>query len=261
MPYRRYRKKRTLRKKPVKRYRTRGRLIRSPWGSKFGSLAANKAGIYWFKRTITVDGETGWSPDGTNLYNQNNYVMYSTGPAPTAGNQYVGSFGYYFAVNSLPGVSDFSSLFDAYQICKVVLKIFPQCTVSEASPAGTAYGTMAPIFHYAIDHDGANRPTSSEVGIQTLQQYASYKRRILANGGKPISIVIKPRPQIFANSGGSASGGVELKPRNQWLDWASPSIEHFGLIGCFEAIATDGNQRQYPMRIESTYYFKCKGPR
>lgn len=262
-----------MKTKTFKRFRTKAkRFLRKRRATyrKSGVLKQVTAGIHFFKRSVNWAGENTvatniiFSNGGSTLVFNSNRLDYSGGAAAGGTTQY-SSMTYKFNVSNLPNLSEFTALFDAYKIRKVVLKMYPYQTVAGGAPANAAaasYPDFSPIMHYVIDHDDNTTPNASETGIQTLQQYPNYHRVKLTDGKRgPITIVIKPRFQMSAGvSGGGSVIGIEGK-RSAWLDMADTTIDHYGLKAVFEGIPPTNFAAYCPIRCETTYYLMFKGVR
>lgn len=261
MPRRMVRRRTTRRRKFPRRAIARRRFARLR-----PSLITS--GVHYFKRTVNnaLENTTNLIVDGvfnkvqtSSLYHYNN--------ANAAGNLLFGWLTLSFSLANLPNLSEFTSLFDSYQIRKVVVSIIPyqsEAQVSQEQLAAGAvnWGDFSPIVHYAIDHDQVPPVTSNESGVAVLQQYVSYKkRRLISPGGKGFRIVIKPRCATgVTNAAGTVVTGAETR-RSQWLDLAQTGIPHYGLGMVFESISPSTTNFAVPFRMETTYYLKFKSPR
>lgn len=257
MPFKKtFRRRRPkIAKRPFKRRAFKKAVIPS-------AVKAGRAGVHYFKRTLNTYDETGkFSVDGTVLSKGvGNSIFYVSNTAAAGLGLSYGTFVYEMSLNNIPNVTEFSNLFDQYKIHKVVLKIVSYQTSSTVAPSdGTVGGLTGGFFHYAIDHDDVSVPAASEVGVNTLRQYPSYKkRRIVQN--RPTVIVIRPKVQttMLGNLGGDAYGPAR---RNPWIDMGYLTVPHFGLKGVVEMFNPNDNVSIIPLYIETTYYFSCKGIR
>lgn len=224
----------------------------------------NKWGIHYFTRTVSCSDEAA----GSNLTFTNGGITQTTtgsmvilsvaGGAATAS---YGSFGWQFNIANVPSATDFTNLFDHYQLRKVVIKCIPYSTDSATTVAGAPNGNPAisGFLHYCIDKDDVTHPAASDSGVDTLRQRPNYKcRRIVGQRG--FNIVIKPRTaqEIFRSA---VTTGYGQGPRNQWLDIAFGDLPHYGLIGVFESIQPNAGAAIIYLRMEVTYYIKTKGVR
>ncbi|AQR57903.1 capsid [Molossus molossus circovirus 4] len=264
MPFKR--KYRRLRR-PAKKRRV---ITRPRYRTLARGMTANKAGIYWFKRTLNASAEngTGISVDGTGIL-QTADMFYMRCNNTAAGSAVFGTMTYQFSLQNIPNISEFTSLFDSYQIRKVVINIIPYNNTVQAAQAtnvGVAaayWPDFSPIMHYVIDHDGVPPVSANEAGINGFQQYASYKRRRFTGiGPKGLSVVIKPRAKLLAGNAALTTVGGTIAGRNQWQDCAENNLPHFGfgmiLEGISPGTAGAGTIFEVPFRMETTYYLKFK---
>lgn len=101
-------------KKRIYRRRRRFQLYKQP----------NKLGLHWFKRTVNSIADVGFQVDGTMAIKGTNHLELSNTMA-AVGTTVYGNMSYIFSIQNLPQVSEFTNLFDDYQIRKIVFKIIP----------------------------------------------------------------------------------------------------------------------------------------
>jgi hypothetical protein len=150
-------------------------------------------------------------------------------------------------LSSLPGVTDFTTLYDQYMIKKVVFKLIPRG--SEVPFATTT--NLGFNIHSALDYDDSNVPT----GPNDLLQYQSYK---MTPAHRILTRVWTPRTNagVINNSGTL----VAAQPKAyQWLDIAQTNIPHFGLKMYIDA--TNTSSQVMPFDAVITYYVSFKGVR
>jgi hypothetical protein len=138
-------------------------------------------------------------------------------------------------LSSLPGSSEFTALFDQYRILEVSYSFIPYFT-EVPSTAGTVPG----IFGSAIDYDDAN----FVLGLSDLQQYDSYQR---INAVKSLTRVVRPRSAVAMYSGAFTSFGNVY---GQWIDSASPSVQHYGLKTVLHGSTFAANTAIYELEIQ-----------
>lgn len=159
-------------------------------------------------------------------------------------------YGLKFQLDDLPNYTEFSSLFDNYQIMCVVLKLLP---VQNQMNTGLSGAVEVPTIGYCWDYDDATTPTS----MDQLRQYATYKEQ-LAN--KPVTIKVYPKVALVTYQGGVSNGYLRPSAKLQKMfriDCANPSVQHFGIkIGIPNTGAPD-NTITYD--IHATYYMKFTG--
>jgi len=129
------------------------------------------------------------------------------------------SFGaQFFQLSFLPNYTEFTNLFDAYQITKVVIKLIPGATVIEGSIASSSGGFDAGAFMYFTDTDDVSTPT-------TMNEF--YERqgvKIRYGASRMFNITLRPRAQLSLDGG---FGPVNFG-KNQWINTANPSVDHYG---------------------------------
>lgn len=127
-------------------------------------------------------------------------------------------FGFNFQLANCSQVSTFGDLFDQYRINKVVIKLMPRAQTTHAN--GTAIGTTPSYMYHVCDYDDANVPA-------TLNEILEYEncRTVSTCDGKVHTITLKPHIALAAFSGAFTS---YANARNQWLDCASTTIQHYG---------------------------------
>lgn len=153
---------------------------------------------------------------------------------------------YAISIGNMPNVTEFSSLFDAYRINKVVFKFIPSYNTYYTGTT-LAAGTSLPKILTALDFDDATAPTAAD----ELFQYDTLR---IHTGDKRFSR--KFTPFCAPDIGASNSSGVKSK---QWIDWAFTNIPHYGL-----KIFMEGNAAtaiQYSLNVYRTIYFSCRGIR
>ena len=159
-------------------------------------------------------------------------------------------------LSDIPSYLEFTALFDAYRINKVVLKITPFCTSSTTQSTAANLGQVSCLLHSVVDRDDATLPTASSTGINELREYPAMKTtNMYANGGRAIKIKYVPRIAMAAYSGAFTS--YARSKANQWLDCNSTTIQNYGIKGVFETIGNGTIQNMY-FQIEAKYYLSFK---
>lgn len=162
---------------------------------------------------------------------------------PVAGSTTTDTFGaFVFNLGDVPSFSEFSSLYDQYQITGVKLWFVPRLT--EVTGTTTTTGN----FWYWPDFDDATLVTSMAQVFQI--QGVKFRQ---ANG-RPFSIFLRPKPidGVYTGTGTFRASA----PRTAWIDTASTDIPHFGIkwgltIGSY----ING------LDVYGKYYLKFKGVR
>lgn len=141
-------------------------------------------------------------------------AQYSLAPSAAA----VGGV-FLFSLASLSGVSDFTTLYDQYQIKACKISLIPRYT--EASASGSLIGNM----WSCLDYDDSSAPLS----IDTVLQYQNVKRTRM---NQIHSRYFKPCVNNAIIQSGST---VTSSPKsNVWIDVANTAVEHRGVKFWFE---------------------------
>lgn len=152
-----------------------------------------------------------------------------------------------FKLDDVPGLSDFTSLFDYYKITGVQLK-FTTYLDPNSQAAGNAY---YPKMYSTIDLDDDSAPLSSD----DLRQRQSCKIRWLAPN-RSYNFFLRPRYLKNVYISGVANG-YELG-RNQWLDLSNTNVPHYGFKYVIENLNPDLSQA---VQVEACYYLAFRGVR
>jgi len=155
---------------------------------------------------------------------------------------YYGTATYKFHMEDLPAISDYSNMYDRYQVNKVTLYILSLSSQAVSNPTGvvTAYtGTSSAFLHYVVDHDDTTMPAASDVGLDVFRQIKGYRCKRLINGKvNKISFVPKYLSEIYRS--GVTPGYATSK--STWLSSSDLDIPGFGLKFIFESIGTGTEQ-------------------
>lgn len=121
-----------------------------------------------------------------------------------------------FRLSAVPNASEFTNLYDQYQVKGVKISLIPRYTESTAGTAGSLIGNM----WSAIDYDDASPPAN----VDTLLQYQNVKRTRL---NQVHSRFIRP---CIANEIFNTGIATAYAPkRNVWIDCTSDTVEHYGI--------------------------------
>lgn len=125
-----------------------------------------------------------------------------------------------FTLSQVPSFGEFTALYDQYKIKAVKCTLIPRHT--EVALSGTiTQGNMWSVF----DYDDSIIPTS----LDTLLQYQNTKRTRM---NQTHSRYLKPMVRMLA------SGATGAPKRNQWIDVADSSLEHYGIKFWFDSRGT-----------------------
>lgn len=159
-----------------------------------------------------------------------------------------------FNLANVENVSEFKTLFDAYKISGVKVKIHYVSGVASAQQGWAERPTML----YSIDEDDDNIPNA-----ETLLRQRNDVKQYTFGSNKPLVLYIKPKAATALYSSGvsSAYTGYGQAPR-QWIDCSSDGVPHYGLKFWLRNLSLPAaNPELGPehFRIELSYYLKFKG--
>jgi len=147
----------------------------------------------------------------------------------------------YFALSALPGVAEFTALYDQYRIDKITAIFLPQQT--NAPVAST--GATTPVLLVAADYDDA---TAWTVMTQPLQ----YENLKFHEFNKRVDFTFIPRMAVAAYSGTFGSF-ANVDP--QWIDSASTNVQFYALKWGTNAVSS-GNVAGW--RVYYKYYLSFR---
>lgn len=156
--------------------------------------------------------------------------------------------GIVFALNNVPANSEFTALYDQYQIKAVKLTLIPRISGNFVTDS-TSVAQMGNIWS-VIDYDDGLTPAS----LATLLQYQNLKRTRL---GQIHTRYFKPTvtQEVFATGITTAYA----PKKNVWLDVANPFVEHYGMKLWLDAMPAGGVTVTYDATVK--YYLAFKNVR
>lgn len=146
-----------------------------------------------------------------------------------------------FTLAAVPNASEFTTLYDQYQIKSVKVQVIPKFTE-------TALGEFQGNMWSALDYDDANAPTA----LATLLQYQNLKRTRMNRLHKRYI-----RPCLSAEIFNTGLTTTYSPKRNTWIDCASDTTEHYGMKLWFDGLNSD--TIIYDLQV--TYYLAFKNVR
>lgn len=154
-----------------------------------------------------------------------------------------------FELNQVPGVADFTALFDQYMIAGVKVD-FRLILDPSAAAAGSA---TYPNLYVRRDYDNTTAETVSEIAQDNKS------KRFILQPNKTRSIFIKPAVQgEFFNVNNALTSTNPLW--NKWIDCTNSNYAHLGIkwaVDTMGILLTPGNT----LDVEFTYYLKMKNTR
>jgi len=122
---------------------------------------------------------------------------------------------------AVPDFSDFTALFDQYQIRGVELELY--WSKNMAGEQTAAYST--PMLWSTLDYDDA-----ANTSLSQLQQYPSVRTTNMGeDGGKAFRQSFRPVPRLQVPDGSGGTGYAPVLDGNLWVDVANPSVGYYGI--------------------------------
>lgn len=150
------------------------------------------------------------------------------------------------SLNRLPGISDFSNLFDRYMI--TYIKVYYHLKIDPSAQSGSV--ATFPKLYYVRDYDDGSAPLS----LNEMREHSKCTYRVL-NPNKPV--VFGFRPSTLTEKYRSPISTTYSPQWNQWIDMAAPDVPHYGWkIGIDDLTNTN-----YKVDVEVVMWFKCKDTR
>lgn len=219
---------------------------------------------HFFKRVVGGSQIGLWHQDATAglTITQDNSKIINFAMSSQA-NHY-GSIALGFKLDDLYEANEYTTLFDRYQITSVSIKVIPLTPYSLAfqnvTTQNNGNGSISCLLHSVTDYDDYTTFPASEVGVNQMREYESYKVRNLGAGGAVFKYYVKPRIALSSYRAGVFSGFANAK--NFWVDCASADVQYFGKKFIFEInnpnSPAGGVPTWYNIKMELTYYLKLK---
>jgi hypothetical protein len=149
---------------------------------------------------------------------------------------------YVFRVNDSPGVVDLLTVFDQYRLRGATLTLSPQ------KPGNFNATDIVPRLWTCLDYDDSNTVTRSQI-----LQYDTVAVTPPAAG---VTRSLVPRMALAAYGSGAFTSYANVEP--QWIDAASPLVEHYGVKLVVEAgAAGQTNLQRYSLSITTFWEFRA----
>lgn len=126
-----------------------------------------------------------------------------------------------FQVNTLPEITSFATLFDAYRIDKIQITLTPNIDSVDASNLSIIVGGAQykqPVAH-VVDYDD-----DTAVSFTQLQNYGNVRYTSL---DRPITRTFKPRVAQMVYQGLAGTGYAQM-PRATFVDLAYQNVLYYG---------------------------------
>jgi len=138
-----------------------------------------------------------------------------------------------FSLSDITGYADLSSVFDQYKLDAVEVRFDPQYTTCDLKNY-SATVIKPPRLITVIDYDDANSPASKAV----LFAYTTCE---VSPPLKSQTRKLKPRMAIAAYSGSFTS---YANVQDQWIDAASPNVQHYAVKYAMEGAGVSATSLQ-----------------
>ena len=192
------------------------------WSTRIKKPVAVKQPIHYFKRT---QYNSGWT---ANLTSADNFANY------------------YGSLGQVPGVADFTGLYDQYKILAMKLTLIPR---GNQSDIGTASGTVAQsvgVFS-VIDYDDNTNLTS-------ISQACQYQNMKMTRSHQLHTRYFKPRILTSVQSNVSNLNSVNTRG---WLDINDTQVNHYGIKYALQI--SPNSSQSFDLKVD--YYLAFKSVR
>jgi len=177
----------------------------------------------------------------------------TTGSATGFANLFDLGLGAAFRLNDISSVSDWQNMYDAYRINKVVCEVeFLQNVAS----GGATWGSILPTLYMVQDQDSAGFPPN----LLTIQGQQGVKRYCVGDRNK-VRFTMSIAPRAAPLQAGPATNNYAVGKPGQWLNCASPGINHFGIKYYITDLNMPGTGSvETAIKFQFTYYVSFRGP-
>jgi hypothetical protein len=149
-----------------------------------------------------------------------------------------------FALNMIPGSTEFTNLFDKYRITSIDL------TFSYWQEGQVSGDVLWPAMYLFMDDDDAIIPTTKTSVLERM----SVQRVSFSPTRQTISVLINPR-WIQSRAGTSTN----IAPRNSWIDMSTPAVQHYGVKAWVDYYNTNAGGAQ--INVSGVMHFECNNVR
>lgn len=150
-----------------------------------------------------------------------------------------------FKLTDVPNYTDFTNLYDMYQIRGVEIELIPQANSVEV---GNASG---PCVHSALDYNDPQLPTS----VAELCQFENYK---MTRGLRSHKRYVRPKMMDLGLANVTPATVITTGySKNQWINTNTPDVRHYGIKFVIDQIQS-GSERQMNFDVRLKYYLAFK---
>jgi hypothetical protein len=157
-------------------------------------------------------------------------------------------YAYPFALNQIPSVTEFTTLFDKYRITMIDLT-FSYNYLGSTTAASQQTVELYPALSLFMDDDDAIIPTSKS----DVQERMSVQRVSFSPLRQTISVKIRPR---WTQS--RAGTSTNLAPVGTWIDMSTPAVQHYG-VKLWADSYNLGNPSS--ISVQGVMHFECNNVR
>lgn len=171
--------------------------------------------------------------------------------APSTGNDTF--FNYDFALNNLPGFSEFTAMYDSYKFCGVKINFLPtysqQSATSDTASSFTASSWNNLRIFTVIDYNDFVQPVS----LNDLRQYRNCKMTQYTRGHKRYFKPMYQEDDVIQT----------FTYKNPWIATTRSDLGHMAIKGGIDTSLLDTGvitENDVLLRVECQYYIAFKGP-
>lgn len=149
-------------------------------------------------------------------------------------------------LNDIPGVSDFTNMFDQYQIAGIAYRFVVNKDEQAGSIVAANRGNYIRLM-MVNDYNDSTSPTS----FSELQQYP-YVKEMWLTDTKPVTKWFYQKPTVLNTINSQVLNNYNPM-RKCWIDTSYPGTDHYGL-----KIFYEGHYAGRTLILECKYYIKLK---
>lgn len=162
------------------------------------------------------------------------------------------NIGYALQARHIPAVSEFTQLFDQYQIKGFAFMIAPGQNDFQDGNA------PLPIIHSVIDYDDATPSAASEAGLNEYRERDNYRVKRFDGMNKIFRRYVKnPSLRVGAVDDSGAASFV-VRAYKKYLDAAATDVPHFGIKAMLEMHNPTGSASGINFELMVKAYFCTK---
>ncbi len=153
--------------------------------------------------------------------------------------------------DSLPGLTDFSNLFDSWRISKVVVRIDIPLGLSNSASAPS----YVPQIVYAPDYNDATGANKTDLLQYPQVQVHNFNK----DGFTPFLVEFSPRALVEVPSG-VVSTAYSTLPSSSWFRTSNMDSQHYGIKMVFDNYGSTNNLN-YPLEFTVWYHMEFTNPK